>query len=38
MRRLVQKTVENIVAAAILSGAATPGSTLEITPDKINIT
>lgn len=37
MRRLVQKTVENIVAAAILSGAATPGSTLTITPSQINI-
>ena len=36
MRRIVQKTVENIVAAAILSGAATPGSTLSITPDDIN--
>ncbi len=38
MRRIVQKTVENIVAAAILSGAATPGSTLTITPSEINIT
>lgn len=37
MRRLVQKTVENIVAAAILSGAATPGSTLTITPSEIEI-
>lgn len=37
MRRIVQKTVENIVAAAILSGAATPGSTLTITPSEINI-
>ena len=37
MRRIVQKTVENIVAAAILSGAAQPGSTLTITPNKINI-
>lgn len=37
MRRLVQKTVENIVAAAILSGHATPGSTLTITPNEINI-
>ena len=37
MRRIVQKTVENIVAAAILSGAATPGSTLTITPDQITI-
>ncbi|MDO4526658.1 MAG: ATP-dependent Clp protease ATP-binding subunit [Candidatus Saccharibacteria bacterium] len=38
MRRIVQKTVENIVAAAILSGSATPGSTLTITPTEINIT
>ncbi|MEE0887593.1 MAG: AAA family ATPase, partial [Candidatus Saccharimonadaceae bacterium] len=37
MRRMVQKTVENIVAAAILSGHATPGSTLTITPDEITI-
>lgn len=37
MRRVVEKTVKNIVAAAILSGAATPGSVLTITPDKINI-
>ena len=37
MRRIVQKTVENIVATAILSGAANPGSTLTITPDKITI-
>ena len=37
MRRIVQKTVENIVAAAILSGAATPGSTLTITPNEISI-
>ena len=35
MRRIVQKTVENIVAAAILSGHATPGSTLHITPNEI---
>ena len=38
MRRIVQKTVENIVAAAILSGAAQPGSTLTITENEINIT
>ena len=38
MRRIVQKTVENITAAAILSGAAQPGSTLTITPNEINIT
>lgn len=37
MRRMVQKTVENIVAAAILSGHATPGSTLHITPNEIAI-
>ena len=37
MRRIVQKTVENITAAAILSGKATPGSTLTITPNEINI-
>jgi ATP-dependent Clp protease ATP-binding subunit ClpC len=37
MRRIVQKTVENIVAASILAGAATPGSTLTITPSEINI-
>ena len=37
MRRLVQKTVENIVAAAILSGAATPGSTLKISASEIKI-
>lgn len=37
MRRVVQKSVENIVAAAIISGRATPGSTLHITPDEINI-
>ena len=38
MRRIVQKTVENIVAAAILSGSADAGSTLTITPSEINIT
>ncbi len=37
MRRIVQKTVENFVASAILSGTATPGSTLTITPSEINI-
>ena len=37
MRRIVQKTVENIVAEAILSGHATPGSTLHITPNEIEI-
>lgn len=37
MRRVVQKSVENAVAAAILAGQATPGSTLNITADKITI-
>ena len=37
MRRIVQKTVENIVAAAILAGHATPGSTLKITKSEIEI-
>ena len=37
MRRVVQKTVENFVASAILSGAAQPGSNLTITPDDISI-
>lgn len=37
IRRIVQKTVENIVAAAILSGHATPGSTLHITGNEITI-
>ena len=35
MRRIVQKTVENIVASAILSGAATPGSTINITSEML---
>lgn len=35
MRRIVQKTVENIVAAAILSGQVTPGTTLHITPQDL---
>ena len=35
MRRIVQKTVENIVAEAILSGAAQPGSVLTITPELL---
>ena len=38
MRRIVQKTVENIVAASILSGAAQPGSVLTITENDINNT
>ena len=37
MRRVVQKSVENAVAAAILAGQATPGSVLNITADKITI-
>lgn len=37
MRRIVQKTVENIVASSILSGTATPGTHLIITPETINI-
>lgn len=37
MRRVVQKTVENIVAAAIISGTAKPGAALTITPSEINI-
>lgn len=36
MRRIVQKTVENIVASSILSGATEAGSTLTITPDLLN--
>ena len=35
MRRIVQKTVENIVASAILSGAATPGSNLTIDANSL---
>ena len=38
MPRIVQKNVENVVATAILSGEATPGSTLKITADEIDIT
>jgi len=34
MRRVVQKTVENIVAKLVLSGAATPGSEITITADQ----
>ncbi|MBO7718272.1 ATP-dependent Clp protease ATP-binding subunit [Candidatus Saccharibacteria bacterium] len=37
MRRIVQKTVENFVATAILSGIAKPGSTLTISATEINI-
>lgn len=35
MRRTVQKTVENIVAKAILSGEAKPGSSILITKDHL---
>lgn len=35
MRRVVQKTVENIVAKLVLSGAATPGSEIAITADLV---
>ena len=38
MRRIVQKTVENITAAAILSGQTAPGSTITITPAEIEST
>ena len=38
MRRLVQTTVDNIVASAILSGTATPGSVLTITPAELDTT
>lgn len=38
MRRIVQKTVENIVAASILSNATQPGSVLTITENDINNT
>ena len=37
MRRIVQKTVENFIASAILSGAAQPGSNLTITPADISL-
>ncbi|MBR3236750.1 ATP-dependent Clp protease ATP-binding subunit [Candidatus Saccharibacteria bacterium] len=37
MRRIVQKTVENTVASAILSGAIGSGSVLEITPENLEI-
>lgn len=35
MRRIVQKTVENITAAAILSGTVQPGSTITIDPNNL---
>ena len=37
MRRIVQKTVENTVASAILSGTVDSGSVLEITPENLEI-
>lgn len=37
MKRVVQKTVENFVASAILAGTATPGSNLHITMKDIQI-
>jgi len=37
MRRIVQKSVENVVAAAIIAGKANPGSVISITKDEINI-
>ena len=37
MRRIVQKTVENIVAAAILAGNATPGSHIRLTAHELTI-
>ena len=37
MRRIVQKTVENTVASAILSGAIGSGSVLEIAPENLEI-
>ena len=35
MRRIVSKTVENIVARAVLSGEADSGASIMITPDMI---
>lgn len=35
IRRMVQKTIENIVANAVLSGKATPGSVIHISPEDI---
>ena len=37
LRRLVQTTVENFVASAILSGTATPGAHLTLTPAELNL-
>ncbi|MBR3163927.1 ATP-dependent Clp protease ATP-binding subunit [Candidatus Saccharibacteria bacterium] len=38
MRRVVQSTVENIVARAVLSGYVSSGTTLHITPEMIRAT
>ncbi len=35
MRRIVQKTVENLVARQILEGGASSGATIKITPDML---
>lgn len=35
MRRVVQRAVENLVAKQMLSGAAVPGSTIEITLEQV---
>jgi ATP-dependent Clp protease ATP-binding subunit ClpC len=35
LRRIIQRTVENQVAAAVLAGTANPGDTLTITADQI---
>lgn len=36
MRRMVQQTIENIVASAVLSGQLTAGSSLTITPEMLS--
>ena len=35
MRRIVQKTVENIVAKLVLNGAVDPGSKVTITGEQV---
>ena len=35
MRRIVQKSVENIIAKKMLANEATPGSTLRITLEEV---
>ena len=35
MRRIVQKTIENVVASSILSGSAGPGAVITITPNEL---